>query len=372
MLRQYIVKVHSRCNLRCDYCYVYAKNDSRWTTRPPVMATATVDLLARRLAEHVNGESSSPIDVILHGGEPLLIGRTRLRHLVQTLRSAVGTLNFSVQTNGSLLSAAMLDELDELGVGVGVSLDGDAAAHDRHRRTGGGHGSHRLAEAGLERLTAERHRHLFRGLLCTIDLANEPVATYEALLRFAPPAVDFLLPHANWDQPPDLPAGRAVLSHGDWLIAAFDRWYDAPRQETSVRMFESVIDGLFGRPSSVHGLGTVAPSLVVVETDGAMEWNDSLASAYHGAASTGLDLERHRFAEFEALPDVSGPPPGSRVPTPCRSCRVQRVCGGGLPAHRYAADGFDRRSVYCADLLAFIRHVQTRLRHDLGALTRAG
>ncbi|MET9845799.1 hypothetical protein [Streptomyces ossamyceticus] len=43
------------------------------------------------------------------------------------------------------------------------------------------------------------------GRLCTVDLANDPVETYEALLDFAPPRVDFLLPHGTWRHPPARP-----------------------------------------------------------------------------------------------------------------------------------------------------------------------
>ena len=32
--RQFLLKVHSRCNLACDYCYVYQHADQSWRTRP--------------------------------------------------------------------------------------------------------------------------------------------------------------------------------------------------------------------------------------------------------------------------------------------------------------------------------------------------
>ena len=39
---------------------------------------------------------------------------------------------------------------------------------------------------------------LFSGLLCTIDLRNDPVTMSEALAAFQPPGIDFLLPHGIW------------------------------------------------------------------------------------------------------------------------------------------------------------------------------
>ena len=38
---QFIVKIHSRCNLACDYCYMYELADQTWAGRPAVMSRDT-------------------------------------------------------------------------------------------------------------------------------------------------------------------------------------------------------------------------------------------------------------------------------------------------------------------------------------------
>lgn len=38
--------------------------------------------------------------------------------------------------------------------------------------------------------------------MCTIYVRNDPVATHEALIGFAPPKIGFLLPHGTWQEPP--------------------------------------------------------------------------------------------------------------------------------------------------------------------------
>ena len=50
--------------------------------------------------------------------------------------------------------------------------------------------------AALSRL--RRFPHLYGGLLCTVDLRNDPVGRTEALAEFGPPKIDFLLPHGTW------------------------------------------------------------------------------------------------------------------------------------------------------------------------------
>lgn len=378
-LRQFVLKVHSRCNLRCDHCYVYTQADQRWRTRPSLMSADTTDRFADRLADYAARHRLARVDVVLHGGEPLLAGPENLRRTITRLTSALGdstTLHLTVQTNGLLLNESVLGLFREFGVGVGVSMDGDQVAHDRHRRGPGGRGSHDGVQAALARLTAEPNRHLFRGLLCTVDLRNPPLPTFDALRQFAPPRIDFLLPHANWTSPPP---GRPALGtdvpgvdtpYANWLGTIFDRWYDEPDTGPGVRLFEAIIDCLLGGRSGVEGIGITPAPMVVVETDGALEHSDILSSTFEGAAFTGLHLSRNTFDDFAGLADPTSPPGrDGQPPTPCRTCRLQRVCGGGLPAHRYAGDGFDHRSVYCPDLYALIDRIRSRISADLAGLT---
>ena len=47
--RQFILKVHSRCNLACDYCYVYTSPDQSWRRRPSRMSRDTATRAVERL-----------------------------------------------------------------------------------------------------------------------------------------------------------------------------------------------------------------------------------------------------------------------------------------------------------------------------------
>lgn len=372
--RQFVLKLHSRCNLACDYCYVYTMADQRWRLRPRVMSRRTMDLAAARVAEHVRAHALTTVDVTIHGGEPLLAGASEIAYCVSRMRAAVGgdaEVRVGVHTNGTLLDPEYLRLFDALGVRVSISLDGDVAAHDRHRRGPNGAGTHAAVSRALRDLGQDRYRPLFAGLLCTIDLRNEPVATYEALLEYAPPVVDFLLPHGNWSAPPPRRGpGLPETPYADWLIAVFERWYGAPCRETRVRLFEEIINVLLGGRSRVEGVGIGPAVVVVVEADGAIEQSDMLASAYEGAAATGLHVGRDSFDDALRLPAFAARQLGAAgLPSQCHTCDVRRVCGGGLHPHRYRADsGFDHPSVYCPDLYRLIGHIRSRLAGDLAAL----
>ena len=144
----------------------------------------------------------------------------------------------------------MLTTLKSLGIRIGVSLDGDADATGRHRRYANGRNSFDAVADGLDLLRSPEFRDCYSGILCTIDIENDPVSTYEALLKFAPPALDLLLPHANWSSAPP------GTGYADWLISVFERWYSAPRQETRIRLFSELIQLVLGQ--SRRGGGTRA------------------------------------------------------------------------------------------------------------------
>jgi uncharacterized protein len=272
-----------------------------------------------------------------------------------------------LQSNGVLLDEDFLTVLGRSDVSIGVSVDGTAAAHDRHRTHANGRGSHAEVAAALSRLASPEHRRLYGGLLCTINLHNDPVECYEALLRHDPPAMDFLLPQGNWSAPPPGREPDSATPYADWLIKIFDRWYGAARRETRIRLFEELIHLLLGGMSATEAVGLTPSSLVVVETDGSIEQSDDLTAAYPHAAWTGLHVGADSFDAAAGLPGFAARQLGIHaLSDECRACTVVQVCGGGLYAHRYrSGQGFRNPSVYCTDLYRLIIYIRDRILGDL-------
>ncbi|MDG4797556.1 FxsB family cyclophane-forming radical SAM/SPASM peptide maturase [Micromonospora sp. WMMD1082] len=373
--RQFVLKLHSRCDLACDHCYVYTMTDQRWRDLPRAMPQRVLDATARRIGEHVRAHRLDRVSVILHGGEPLLAGPARIEAAVSAIRHGVAPVpvRLTVQTNATRLDETYLDLLDRLDVRLSISLDGDRAAHDRHRRGPDGQGSHARVETALRRLTTG-YPHLFNGLLCTVDLRNDPVATYLSLLAHRPPTIDFLLPHGTWSTPPpERPADPRRTPYARWLISVFDRWYHTPGPPVRIRLFDEIIQVLLGGTSRLAGVGLSPVVVAVVQTDGEIEMDDTLAAAYSGAARTGLHVQRDPFDAALDLPAVrSQQDPVQALCATCGTCDLRRVCGGGLRTHRYRArNGFDNPSVYCPDLYALIGHIRDTVRRDVATLPRA-
>jgi uncharacterized protein len=370
--RQFILKVTSRCDLACDYCYMFEMADASWRDQPKRMSVETAAMTAQRISEHAAAHELPGVQVIFHGGEPLLAGPEYIGNIAETIRESVGVpVDFRVQTNGTLLTDSMIDVLSRHNIGVGVSMDGGLEANDRHRRYADGRGSYAVVANSLRRLR-DQAPQLFTGILCTVDLRNDPIGTYEALEQFRPPVVDFLLPHGNWMMPPP---GRNPLTddtpYGVWLSQVFDHWYAAKPPTSRVRMFTEIIHLMLGGNSAVETVGLGPAQLIVINTDGALEQVDTLRSAYSQAADTGFNVHTHAFDAAITHPAIVARQRGADgLAATCKDCALHTVCGGGLYAHRYRADtGFLNPSVYCPDLAYVIRHIHRRLSGEVARLT---
>ncbi|WP_280382502.1 FxsB family cyclophane-forming radical SAM/SPASM peptide maturase [Nocardia wallacei] len=370
---QFILKIHSRCNLACDYCYVYEMADQNWRNQPKTMSKQIFDYSCRIIREHAERFSLPVVNLVLHGGEPLLVGHPIFEYFAGRAREILEPttrVQLGVQTNGVLIDEEFLEICARNSVQVGVSIDGDERGHDRHRKYRRGAGSYADVSAGLRLLTRAEHRHLYSGLLCTIDIANDPIETYDALVDFQPPALDLLLPHGNWTSPPpSRTPEHTATPYADWLIAVFDRWYDAPEVETRIRLFDEVIELLLGGTGASESVGLGPIRLAVVETDGTLEQVDALKSAFAGAARIPTRSGSNPLDDALWEPAVVARQIGVEALGPtCRSCPIHNVCGAGHYAHRYReGSGFRNPSVYCADLEKLIRHIESRIESGLRA-----
>ena len=374
--RSVVLKVHSRCNLACDYCYVYEMADQGWQRQPLTMSPAVVAAAVRRIAQHARAHDLDSMQVVLHGGEPLLAGAAFIEDLARRVRRALPArtrADLVVQTNATRLDRALLDVLARNDIKVGVSIDGDQAATDRHRRYPSGHGSYESVARACALLRSADYRHIYGGLLCTVSLENDPVTTYEALAALSPPQIHFLLPHGTWTAPPPSRPPDASTPYADWLLRAFRHWAQAPRPRPSVRLFDAIITLLLGEATHAAAVGLTPSAVVVIDTDGAIKQVDALYAAYDGAADTGLSVLTDDLDAALDHPTTVATQIGLlALSDQCQACRVRDVCGGGYYPHRYrAGDGFRNPSVYCPDLLALITairdHVEAEVRRLLPA-----
>lgn len=363
----FLWKIASRCNLDCSYCFVYNRGDQQWRRQPKFMAIETAERIAGRMSEHFQAHGKSDAAIVFHGGEPLLAGADRIERYADVIGRAFSAtdvdLTVGMQSNGLLFDRRIGDVLVNRGITIGISLDGSPLTNDKHRLDRRGRPTGARLEERLEILLSSDYKRLFTGFLCVIDVDSNPVETLDYLLSYNPPSIDFLLPLDNHDRlPPGKVSGEQSSPYGDWLIRAFDHWLEV-KNDTEVRIFDTLIGLLLGAPSTVETFGVDPVDLIVVETNGEIEAVDSLKAVFNGATRLGFDVVRHSFDEVSRDIAVRARQSGiAGLCKECQSCEIVSVCGGGYLPHRYSrSNGFDNPSVYCSDLMVLIRHIHGRL-----------
>lgn len=357
-----LLKVASRCNIDCRYCYVFNMGDNGWSRAPKRMSRETCHTTAAAL-ECLAREQRRPFAVVLHGGEPLLLGATDLHHLIQALRKALpAECAISIQTNGILISRQILDLCANARVTVSVSLDGPRHVHDRNRVGFAGEGTFDKVIQGIERLRNHPDAEfLFTGLLAVIDPESDPGEVYTFLKGLGSPSIDFIYKDGNHSR---LPKGKASLStteYGRWMTALLDI-YLADDTPTPIRILDDMIKLVLGGGGTKDGVGLTNYGVLIVDTDGSVTKNDTLKSSFDGADRfrEPWSVHTHRFidvlrtvefAEYHAMQRPSSPT--------CLACPELSICGGGMTLHRWSAQrGYNNPSVYCQDQKLLIRRIR--------------
>lgn len=165
------------CNIDCSYCYLPARTDRS------VMTVDTVRLACRQLvrARLLSGS----LDVLWHAGEPLILPVEFYERAFSAIEEEVqGTpVRHKIQTNATLIDRDWTALFRRWNVDVGVSLDGPAHIHDRHRVARSGRPTSGRVLAGIEQL---RRAGLDLSVICVltqtfIDRPEELFAFFESL-----------------------------------------------------------------------------------------------------------------------------------------------------------------------------------------------
>jgi uncharacterized protein len=368
----FICKIASRCNLDCDYCYVYHHIDQSWRQQPIRMSLETAAQLGLRIKEHASSHGLTAVDVVMHGGEPLLVGVDYLGQLCETIRERAFpvVVRFKMQTNGALLDERAFAFCLEWELQIGLSMDGTRKANDAHRFDFQRRSSFDAVERALKLLSGEEGQKIWSGFLAVIDLENDPLEVYSYFKSFSPRSIEFLFPLGHYDLRPPGKIGTKSTPYADWLLSVFHVWYRERPQETKIRRFRDVIAMLAGAQSSSEEWGLQPTDFAVVETNGSIEAVDTLKTTYPRANYLGLNIFEHSFDEMFKAPTVIERQRGwSALCATCQNCDLVKVCGGGYFPHRYSQEnGFQNPSIYCADLMKLIREIHATVSDDLARI----
>jgi uncharacterized protein len=163
-----IIQPSPFCNIDCDYCYLPARQDR---TR------MSMDVV-RSIVQFLFGvpELKPVVDIAWHAGEPLVVPRSfyeaAFAEFAQLSERGVRCVH-QFQTNGTLITEAWCEFMRKHQMLVGLSIDGPAEVHDRHRKDRRGRGTYDRVMRGA-RLLAENGIEFSVTSVLSVDSLKRP------------------------------------------------------------------------------------------------------------------------------------------------------------------------------------------------------
>jgi uncharacterized protein len=348
-------------------------------------------MLETYIRQLIESHRTKEVMVAWQGGEPTLMGLPFFRRaveLAEKYRRPGMTIEFTMQTNGTLLDDEWGKFLAANRFLMGISIDGPREIHDLYRYDKGGGPTFDKVMRGLNVL--KRHK-VDWNVLCTLhrNNADRPLEIYRffrdelgaQFIQFIPiveritpeqtaASANLAEPWHSWrDRPLYVQAGDLVTErsitgeqYGDFLCAVFDEWVRRDVGRVYVQMFDVALANWVGEPSGlcVHSR-TCGGAL-------AMEHNGDLYSCDHFVEPAYLlgNIRQDHLIELVASDKQLqfGRDKFDKLPRYCRECDVRFACHGGCPKDRFMTtpDGEPGLNYLCPGYKKFFHHIDEAMR----------
>jgi uncharacterized protein len=351
-----VFKISERCNLKCDYCYFFFGGDETWKLHPPLVPQEVIENLGAFAARAARDYGIENIAVVFHGGEPLLMKRTRFAQMCDTLRGYENgfRFGFGLQTNGVLLDDEWIALFERYKISAGISLDGTRSANDLHRLDHQGRGSYDRTLAGLRRMQQAAAQGKIRapGLLSVINPAADGGEVYRHFAHdLGVTRMSFLTPDYTWDSG----VGESVIRGVErFLLASLRAWLVDKNPKIHIRVFSELLSALID-PHAMEVLQTFRDdyrNIISVSSNGDLGPEDTLRTLDPRFSSMGLNVARsdlRELLESDAWREQADA--ATSRPNGCTGCGWWKICRAGRPTNRYSKSrGFSNPSLYCSGL----------------------
>jgi uncharacterized protein len=343
-----ILKPTEACNAACVYCEV----DRKGWRNAKIMPAEMLERLFERVDEYLRGEPAAQLEIIWHGGEPLLLGPAYFerardfqdKHCAKTS----GRIRHTMQTNLTLLTPDHVAAMRRLGMSsVGTSYDPVLGVRLLKKNDDGTAYNRRFLDA-----VALLEREGFRwGVICVVTKRSldRPLDIFRFLTNLAPDGGAMFNP-VNVDLAEHGDLAVTGEEFADFLGAIFPEWWAHRDRYPRIEPFRSLTDDLTSPRKECHFCsegGRCADTHFNLGPDG--RWSHCGRAADWGVIDYGTVFDRS-IAEVFADPARDDLRRRSAVlhDGECRDCRWWSVCHGGCPLDAYGAAGsFFARTLWC-------------------------
>ena len=343
--------VGSRCNMHCDYCYYLEKGQYSAHERQTRMS---YEILEKLIKETISNSEGPVVSFVWHGGEPTIAGLDFYKKVVELERKylpAGWQVWNNLQTNGYQMNDLWCQFLKEIHFDVGVSFDGSARVHDRHRHDLKGGATQARIARSIQRL---RLHGIEPDILCTVNALSceDPLEVYRAIKDTGCSWCQFIPIVVRQEDGSFSKESVTPEGYGNFLVTVFDEWVRHDLGKIDVQLFAETARIMAGGEPSLCWMSDTCGRALIAEEDGAIYSCDHFVDDAHRLGMLrDADLGKMANSDFQI---AFGNAKKESLTETCKACPFLKYCGGGCPKDRF----MEGQYYLCEGLRIFFAHAE--------------
>ena len=321
----------SSCNLRCRYCFYYDVADNREVKNYGIMNDDTLENMVKKVFDDVEHTAN----FAFQGGEPTMAGIEffeKFHKLVEKYNTKKIIVNFSLQTNGTLLNKKWLELFKKHNYLIGLSLDGNKEMHDTFRIDAKGEGTFSRV---LKAAKMMRKAEVEFNILCVVNklIAQNGKLVYNFFRNNGFRYYQFIpcLDSLSCSEEKDYTL--TAEDYGKFLDETFNLWYEdiMSDKRISVRHFDNYTKIILGEEPEACDMVGHCNMNAVLESDGSMYPCDFYVLDEFKVGN----INESSFEElFKSEAEMRFLRTSLAVDEKCKVCRYFKICRGGCRRHK--------------------------------------
>ena len=343
-----IIKLTERCNYACEFCR-YSKHRQ------------TDDGISEKLVKKIILESHDynvqngliNMNVIFHGGEPLLYGAKRLLALLDDISNSITdgfVIDYSIQTNASLISDEWIQIFKKYDFNVGISLDGPISLNGHF-----GSNQDSAVDNAINAYHIMKKEKIHCGFLSVITdkHLDELTEFFDFYMKNKIESIGLCYCYNKFD-------GDSVdpVELGQWLIKLYDLYFNAPYR-ISIREFDMVTRRVLKHPHNECSMSCreSCGSYITLTPKGLIEFCDDYDLDYGRKNAIG-DLNNNSLTEIISSEKYQKAKAASIeiLYRKCKKCEVFELCRCGCPRSDTNGENY-----FCDTFKIIYPHIQKKV-----------
>ncbi len=314
-----IIKLTENCNYGCVFCRYAIHRQQDDGVNEELIKKIVLESASYNLSNGVNN-----INVIFHGGEPLLYGVTRLSSVLAELEKEVPdgcTVEYSIQSNSSLITDEYIALFKKYDFDVGISLDGPRELNS-HMSTD--------SETAVKNAIKAYHTLKDSGVHCgflsviTNDHLDNLNQFFDFWINNDVESLGLCYAYNKVD-------GHNVdpIKLGEWLKGLYDLYFSSPKKIT-IREFDLITRRILKHPHNACAMSCRenCGTYLTLTPNGNVEFCDDydLSRAHTiGNLNEMSVIDMVKSVQYQQIKEESN----QIIESKCRKCDVFSMCRAG-------------------------------------------